>query len=253
MKPLNQLTATEIVQAIGSRQNDRARPSRARASTASPSASRAVQAWQFIDPDLVLAAGARARPARNGGAAAGRSGRHEGHHRHRGHADRVRLADLQGPSSGRTTRRASRSRATPAASSWARPSRPSSPTAIPGKTQNPFDPAAHAGRLVERLGRGGRRLSWCRSRSARRPPRRRIRPAIVLRLRRLPADVGRPAHRRREGSGGLARHAGAHRALGRGRRALSRRAARREASEPLPRRRLDAAHRLLPHAALGPG
>ena len=36
----------------------------------------------------------------------------------------------------------------------------------PGKTRNPHDPGAHAGRLVERLGRGGRRRTWCRARSA---------------------------------------------------------------------------------------
>ena len=39
----------------------------------------------------------------------------------------------------------------------------------PGKTRNPHDPDAHARRLVERLGRGGRRRAWCRARSARRP------------------------------------------------------------------------------------
>ena len=39
----------------------------------------------------------------------------------------------------------------------------------PGKTRNPHDPRAHARRLLERLGGGGRRRTWCRAPSARRP------------------------------------------------------------------------------------
>ncbi len=39
----------------------------------------------------------------------------------------------------------------------------------PGKTRNPHNPRAHARRLVERLGRGGRRADGAAARSARRP------------------------------------------------------------------------------------
>ena len=106
----------------------------------------------------------------------------------------------------------------------------------PGKTRNPFDPDAHAGRLVERIGRGGRRLHGA-ARDRHADDRLDDPPGVVLRRVRLPADVRRPALHRREGGIGIARYVGTDRALGRRHRAVSRRAARRRAAAVACRQR----------------
>ena len=67
------------------------------------------------------------------------------------------LADLCAVIGPRRTRPASRWRGRPARSSSARPSPPNSPDFHPGQDRQPAQPGAHAGRLVERLGRGGGR------------------------------------------------------------------------------------------------
>ena len=79
----------------------RSRPARsprrrwcAPASSASPSASPAVKAWAYLDPDLALAQAKRGRRGQ-GRRAARRAGGREGHHRHPRHADRPQLADLR--------------------------------------------------------------------------------------------------------------------------------------------------------------
>ena len=105
---LNELTATEIVAAV---QPARRRAKRwcARASSASPSASRRSQAWQFLDSGAGARPGARARPQRQARPARRRAIRHQGHHRHLRHADRVRHRRYTRATGPRATRRASRS------------------------------------------------------------------------------------------------------------------------------------------------
>ena len=76
-----------------------------------------------------------------------------------------------------------------------RRSRRSSPCFAPGPTRNPRDPDANAGRLVERVGGGGRR--GVRGRRARHPDQRFDRQAsLVLRRGRLQAEPRRPAAHR---------------------------------------------------------
>ena len=112
----------------------------------------------------------------------------------------------------------------------------------PGPTRNPHDLTRTPGRLVERLGRGGRRLHGADR--DRHPDHRLDHPAgVVLRRVRLSPDLWRAPHARRHGSLGLARHARHPGALGRRHRALSRRAARHSA-------RADADDRRAPHIAL---
>ncbi len=112
----------------------------------------------------------------------------------------------------------------------------------PGPTRNPHDLTRTPGRLVERLGRRGRRLHGA---DRDRHPDHRLDhpPGFVLRRVRLSADLRRAPHARRHGSLRLARHARHPVALGRRHRALSRRAARHPA-------RADAERSTRPHFAL---
>ena len=102
----------------------------------------------------------RAQPTSSGaraalGAAARHSGRHQGHHRHRGHADRERHACCTPGARRRRMRPSCACCARPARSSSARPSPPSSPPTRRARRAIRTIRHTHAGRLVERLGRGG--------------------------------------------------------------------------------------------------
>ena len=119
-----------------------------------------IQAWAFLDRDHALAQARGARHAPPRGQGAGRpargAGRHQGHLRHRRHADRIRLAAVGRPHA------ASRCGGGGSASRGRR--RDHGQDRHHGirlfssrQDQEPARPRAHAGRLVERLGGGGRR------------------------------------------------------------------------------------------------
>ena len=114
-------------------------------------------------------AGARRRPRRPARPARRRADRGQGHHRHRRHADRARLADLSRQPARSPTPPASRCCARPAASIIGKTVTTEFANRHPGRDRQPAQPGAHARRLVERLGRRGRRLPGAARRSARRP------------------------------------------------------------------------------------
>ena len=179
-----------------------------------------VRAWSHLAAEAALA-GARERDRTAKRPAEGRAVRHQGHFRHRRHADDLRLADLYRLPAELATPAPRHCRARPAASCSARRSRPNSPTAIPARPTNPHDPGFYAGRLVERLGGGGRRFHGAaRDRHA---DRRLGDPAGgLLRRRRVqaelwPVSAGRHADQHRS-----ARHGRHHGALGRRHRAVPR-------------------------------
>ena len=153
-----------------------------------------VGAWQYLDREQALAAARRRDAEAAARAAARHPDRGQGPDRHRRHADRLRLADLSRPPAGgrRRLRRAGarRRRGRP------RQDRDDRVRQLhAGQDRQPAQPGAHAGRLVERLGRGGgRRHGAARLRHADRrlgDPARRL-----LRLRRLQAEL-RPDQPRR--------------------------------------------------------
>ena len=114
-----------------------------------------LKAWAFVDRELALddARSSRAEPPRS---VARHPGRREGRDRHRRHADRVRLGPAQGPPAAEKdsacvaqTREAGgvilgKTATTEFASPWQM------------GAKNPHDLDAHAGRVVVRLGGGGR-------------------------------------------------------------------------------------------------
>ena len=192
---------------------------------------------------------ARVRPQRRRGPLARRAVRRQGHHRHRRHADRVGHADPSRPSHRarcRLRRAHAQGRRRPAGQD--RHHRIRQPASR--QDAQPARPRAHARRLVERLGRGGRRLHGADR--ARHPDHRLDHPAgLVLRRVRLSADLRRASPAWRDGGLRLARHARHPGALDRGHRALARRAARRSRPQPIAERLGAAAHRVLPHPRVG--
>ena len=149
-----------------------------------------VQAWQFLDPEHVLAQ-ARARDAdrREGRPlrpAARRAGRHQGHHRHRRHADRGRHRPARRPHAGAGRDGggvAARGRRGDHGQDGDHRVR----VLLARQDAQSAQPGAHAGRLVLGLGRGGRRGHGAAR--ARQPDQRLDHPAGgVLRRLRLQAD-----------------------------------------------------------------
>ena len=144
IKPLNELTATEIVAAIGQGRTTCEAVARACLDRIAAREGE-VHAWAHLDPEAALAVRPRLRQGRQARPARRRAVRRQGHHRHLRHADRMGHADPQGPPARSATPPASRCRARPAASCSARPSPPNSPTCIPARpairTTSPARPA----------------------------------------------------------------------------------------------------------------
>ena len=167
IKPLNELTATEIVAAIGAGRTTceavvRACLERIAAREAE------VQAWAHLDPEQAIAA-ARAfdRSGRRGPLAGVPFGVKDIIDTPTCRPNGARRSTAAAAPS--ATPPASRSRARPAASCSARPSPPNSPTCIPARPAiRTISPARPAARRAARPPRSP--TSWCRSRSAPRPP-----------------------------------------------------------------------------------
>ena len=183
-----------------------------------------VQAWAFLDRDHALrqaeALDAHRQRRQGAGPAARRADRHQGHLRHRRHADRIRLAAV-----GRPHAAPRRRRRRPAARGRRRDhgqDRDHGIRLFPSRQDpEPARPRAHAGRLVERLGGGGRgRHGAGRDRLA---DQRLGDPAGgVLRRGRLQADARADLAHRRADAVAHARPCRRVRALGRGRGAARR-------------------------------
>ena len=245
--PLNQLGAAEIVQKI------------ARGETTCEAVVRdclariaerdgVVKAWVNFDPELALAPGARARSRAEPRSAAWRADRRQGHHRHLRHADRDGLADLRGhrpPSDAACVALLRRAGAVILGKTVTCEFAGMAPPADHQSAQS----GAYAGRLVERLGRGGGRPHGAGR--ARHPDRRLGAAAgLLLRRLRLQADLQHVQQSRREAGGGKHRHHRLARALARRHRAAHRRAAHAGAAAAA-HDELGAADRLVPHRDVG--
>ena len=120
---------------------------------------------------------------------------------------------------------------------------------FPGETVNPHNPAHYPRRLVERLGRRGRRFPG--PGGARHADRRLGDPSVgVLRRHRLQAELWRIQPQRHQIAMPQSRHARHHLPHDRGPAAAARGDPRRAAPRHRPRR-VGAAHRSVPHAGLG--
>ena len=113
-------------------------------------------------------AGARRRSRRTARPARRSADRDQGHHRHRRHADRARLADLSRQPAVRR-RRLRRAVAHGRRHDHGQDGDDRIRQPLPRRDRQPAQPGAHAGRLVERLGGGGRRFPGAGRRSAPRP------------------------------------------------------------------------------------
>ena len=172
-----------------------------------------VKAWVNFDPELALAQARALDRGPRRGSASRRADRRQGHHRHVRHADRDGFADLSRPSpaGGCVVRRAAapRRRCHPRQDGDLRIRRHGA-----GGDHQSAQSGAHAGRLVERLGRGGGRSHGA---GGARHADRRLGAAAVVLLRhfRLQADLQQLQQSGREAGGGKHRHHRLARALDR--------------------------------------
>ena len=158
-----------------------------------------MQAWQYLESGSGDRAGARARPQRQARAARRRAVRHQGHHRYLRHADRDTARRSTRATGRGATPRASRSARKAGGVLMGKTVTTEFANRHPGQDAQSVRSVAHAGRLVERLGRRGRRLHGA-ARDRHADHRLDDAARVVLRRVRLPPDVRRPALRRRQGS-----------------------------------------------------